>query len=109
MQKPRFKIQKQLGARVARWHIFRPKDQFGYILEGLGKEHVGKFCCIVRPFLICMPFGILVYFVAIWHIFNRFGMLCEEKSGNPAWSVLFRAPSVHVAKKPAQRENPNNL
>jgi hypothetical protein len=27
---------------------------------------------------------ILVYFVAIRYIFPRFGILCQEKSGNPA-------------------------
>jgi hypothetical protein len=26
------------------------------------------------------PFGI---FIAIWYTFSRFGMLCQEKSGNP--------------------------
>jgi hypothetical protein len=36
---------------------------------------------ILRPFgLFC---GHLVYFVAIWSIFSRFGMLFKEKSGNP--------------------------
>jgi hypothetical protein len=28
-------------------------------------------------------YGHLVYFVVIWYIFPRFGMLCQEKSGNP--------------------------
>jgi hypothetical protein len=27
--------------------------------------------------------GHLVYFVVIWHTFPRFGMLHQEKSGNP--------------------------
>jgi hypothetical protein len=37
---------------------------------------------ILRPFCI----GILwpfVYLVAIWYIFTRFGMINDEKSGNP--------------------------
>jgi hypothetical protein len=29
---------------------------------------------------ILWPFG---YFVVIWYIFPRFGILCQEKSGNP--------------------------
>jgi hypothetical protein len=29
-------------------------------------------------------FGHLVYFVVIWYIFPRFGILYLEKSGNPA-------------------------
>jgi hypothetical protein len=28
-------------------------------------------------------YGTLVYFVVIWYIFTRFGMLKQEKSGNP--------------------------
>jgi hypothetical protein len=38
---------------------------------------------------ILLPFGILyghlVYFVVIWYAFPRFGMLYQEKSGNPAF------------------------
>jgi hypothetical protein len=30
-------------------------------------------------------FGHLVYIVVIWYIFPRFGILDQEKSGNPAW------------------------
>jgi hypothetical protein len=38
--------------------------------------------CILSPFgLFC---GTLVYFKAIWYISSRFGMLYQEKSGNPA-------------------------
>jgi hypothetical protein len=29
-------------------------------------------------------FGHLAYFVVIWYIFNRFGILDQGKSGNPA-------------------------
>jgi hypothetical protein len=36
---------------------------------------------ILLPFItILWPFGNLV---AIWYIFQRFGLLCQEKSGNP--------------------------
>jgi hypothetical protein len=28
--------------------------------------------------------GHLVYFVVLWYIFPHFGILCQEKSGNPA-------------------------
>jgi hypothetical protein len=37
------------------------------ILEGLEMENLG-----------------MVYFVVIWYIFSRFGILHQEKSGNPA-------------------------
>jgi hypothetical protein len=37
---------------------------------------------ILRPLQIF--YGHLIYFVAIWYIFPRFGILDQEKSGNPA-------------------------
>jgi hypothetical protein len=37
---------------------------------------------ILRPLEIF--YGHLVYFVVIWYIFPRFGILDQEKSGNPA-------------------------
>jgi hypothetical protein len=33
----------------------------------------------------CTFYGPLVYFVVIWCILRRFGMLLQEKSGSPAW------------------------
>jgi hypothetical protein len=36
---------------------------------------------ILRP--LELFYGHLVYFVIIWYIFSRFGMLCQEKCGNP--------------------------
>jgi hypothetical protein len=67
---------------VARWHILkRKKSQFGLILEGLTMQDVGIF------------YGQLVHFTAIWYtlsisssfgiFISRFGMLYQEKSGNP--------------------------
>jgi hypothetical protein len=54
-------------------------------MEGLGIEKVGisnghleytiAFCYVL------FPFGNLV---AIWYIFRHFGILCQEKSCNPA-------------------------
>jgi hypothetical protein len=42
---------------------------------------------------ILLPFDILyshlVHFVAMWYIFPRFGILCQEKSGNPGLNSLF--------------------
>jgi hypothetical protein len=29
--------------------------------------------------------GHLIYFMVIWHIFSRIGMLYKEKSGNPGY------------------------
>jgi hypothetical protein len=56
------------------------KSQVWKILESLGIENIG-----ILKFL--WPFGIfynnLVYFVIVWYILIRFGMLYHEKSGNP--------------------------
>jgi hypothetical protein len=38
---------------------------------------------------ILWPFG---NFVVIWYIFPRFGILCQEKSGNPAENDNLHAP-----------------
>jgi hypothetical protein len=58
-----------IESRVARWHIFKPKSQFGQIFKGLIMEDAGIFL-VIRPIL--PQFGIfcghLVYFVAIWYI-----------------------------------------
>jgi hypothetical protein len=71
-------------SRLARWYIFKPKIpmwvNFGgpynkkcwYILWS-----IGIFC---RPFGIFWPFGSIV---VIWYIFPHFGILYQEKSGNP--------------------------
>jgi hypothetical protein len=51
---------------------------------GLRIENVGIFmplCNILRPFGIFCHFG---SFMVIWYIFPLFGILCQEKSGNPA-------------------------
>jgi hypothetical protein len=48
-------------------------EDFLYIMGpfGLFYGYVGISC------------GNLVYFMVIWYIFSRFGMLYQEKSGNP--------------------------
>jgi hypothetical protein len=71
--------------RVARWYIFKPKIQIWVNFRG---PMIGK--C----FYILWPFGIfyrhLEYFMTIWYtkyafvtFFSRFGIMYEEKSGNP--------------------------
>jgi hypothetical protein len=44
--------------------------QFWWDLQ-VAMEAIGVFC------------GNLVYFMVIWYTFSRFGMLSQEKSGNP--------------------------
>jgi hypothetical protein len=76
----------RLCPRVARWYIFKRKNsnfgKFRIVLQG---KMLVNFTII---WYISMSFGIfdghLVYFVAILVYFSRFGMLCQEKSGNPA-------------------------
>jgi hypothetical protein len=41
---------------------------------------------ILRPLKIFS--GHLIYFVAIWYIFPRFGILDQEKSGNPGLTTI---------------------
>jgi hypothetical protein len=52
----------------------------------------GKFCFNWRPFgIFYINFGIfngaLVYFLVIWHVFSRFGVLCQEKSYNQQFGM----------------------
>jgi hypothetical protein len=61
---------------------------------------------ILRPLEIF--YGHLVYFVAIWCIFPRFGFLDQEKSGNPAF-VTFKNCPKHANNRPLGEENSTNL
>jgi hypothetical protein len=91
------------------------KSEFGYILEGLGMEKVsiffGYFEFITAVWYIFWPLGNLV---AIWYLFLRFGILCQEKSGNPGYRhlclafenvgrALFWAKSGNLHRKPKNR------
>jgi hypothetical protein len=46
-------------------------------------------------------YGHLIYFVIIWYIFFHFGMLYQEKSGNPA---PFAAVNFDFRQKCRQRQ-----
>jgi hypothetical protein len=54
------------------------KSQFGYVLEGLGTENVDTFYGHLKYKTN------LVHFMVMWYISARFGMLYQEKFGNPA-------------------------
>jgi hypothetical protein len=60
-------------------YIFIPKIPIWLYFEG---PRNGKDCYVVWPFGIF--YGNLVYSIAIWYILWSFGMLYQEKSGNPA-------------------------
>jgi hypothetical protein len=59
-----------METRVARWHIFKPKFPVWVNFEGFCN---GRFWSILWPFYLF--YGHLVYFIVIWYIFPRFGML----------------------------------
>jgi hypothetical protein len=63
-------------------------------LEGHRIEKVGKFCGHLEYFtvILCIlwPLGNVV---VIWYIFPRFGILCQEKSGNTALAARPSKPS----------------
>jgi hypothetical protein len=73
------------------------KSKFGYILEDPAFGDVGirygNFIHFTAKLYILWPFGTfcghLVYFVVIWYILLRFGMLYREKSGIPGWDYCF--------------------
>jgi hypothetical protein len=55
-----------------------PKIQVWYLFEGLGMENLGIYYSTYGEF--CEH---LVYFVVTGYISSHFGMLYQEKSGNP--------------------------
>jgi hypothetical protein len=67
-------------------------------LEGLAVEDVGIFYGHFENYPAIWYFCVhLVHFVAIWYIFPRFGILYQEKSGNPGLvrlRYLFKEPDV---------------
>jgi hypothetical protein len=71
-------------------------------LEGLAIEDIGTFQGHLAYFTaigyILLPLGIfcthLVYFMVIWYIFPHFGMLYQEKSGNPALKAVSNFPTT---------------
>jgi hypothetical protein len=53
-------------------------------LADLGSENVGIFCGHFEYFNVSSEQNVMyAYFLMVWYIFLRFGMLYEEKSGNP--------------------------
>jgi hypothetical protein len=66
-------------------------------LEGLAMENLGIFYDHLDYFRaignILWPFGI---FLVIWFIFSRFGILDQEKSGNPDLDPILRIPHLQL-------------
>jgi hypothetical protein len=63
---------------------------FEYIFDGPGMENVGMICGhlenITAIWYMSWPLG---NFVVIWYIFPRFGILYQDKSGNPGGRAIF--------------------
>jgi hypothetical protein len=78
------------GGRVARWFVFKPKIQIWVIFGG---SWIGR--CLYILWKLSLLHGPLLYFMHIWYIcgnleyFSRFGVLFQEKSGNPEWGNIF--------------------
>jgi hypothetical protein len=47
-------------------------------------------------------YGHLVYLVVIWYIFHRFGILYQEKSGNPALRSVYTRTVIFVSRDVVQ-------
>jgi hypothetical protein len=63
------------------------KSKFGEIFGGSCNGRCWYILCTLGPF-----YGLLLYFMDIWYslwefgiLFPRFGILYQEKSGNPCW------------------------
>jgi hypothetical protein len=60
--------------------------QFWRVLQWKMLVECMVICSILWPFDTC--YGLSVYFVVIWYSFPRFGILYQEKSGNPGLIYL---------------------
>jgi hypothetical protein len=82
-------------SRVARWHNFTPEAQILVIFRkscyGRRRLYFRDIWSILQPF--CILDGHLVYFVVIWNIFTRSGILYQEKSGSPVHEFKTRQKS----------------
>jgi hypothetical protein len=56
-------------------------------------ENVGNFFHHLEYFTVIWPFGNVV---VIWYIFPHFGILCQEKSGNPDAKHSLKKDAVGV-------------
>jgi hypothetical protein len=71
-----------LGSRVARLHIFQTKNLFFRVLQWKMLVYfIAIWSTRLRLGIFC---GHLIYLWLFGMYFSRFGMLYQEKSGNPA-------------------------
>jgi hypothetical protein len=91
--------------RVARWFVFKPKIQ---IWVNFGGSCNVIFCCILWPF--GLFYGLLLYFMDIWCsswyfgiFFPLFGILYQEKSGNPDLHCMYSFSLACYSQIPGNR------
>jgi hypothetical protein len=71
--------------------------KFGMVLQWKMLVYLMETWSFLRSFVIF--YGHLVQFVVIWHIFPHFGILYQEKSGNPVDSEVTSEDKKYVEKK----------
>jgi hypothetical protein len=87
--------------RVARWFVFKPKNSnLGKFWSALERKMLVYFVVIWNIRLFGKFYGHFGIVVVIWYIFPRFGILCQEKSGNPECY-----PHPHHPVSPTLRRN----
>jgi hypothetical protein len=87
-----------VGIKMAIWYILHMVIWYILWLFGTFDGYLVHFMVIWYILWLCGTFyGYLVHFMVIWYtfwfiwcIFPRFGMLSQEKSGNPVFSTAFR-------------------
>jgi hypothetical protein len=93
------------ATRVARWYIFKSKIK---IWVDFGGSCNGSCLYIIWPFGLLWQFyifcGHLVHYIVLWYIFPRFGVLHQDKSGNPGgqcgaiyWTNVFNVATFLVS------------
>jgi hypothetical protein len=67
-------------------------------------RHVLNVVTFLAVWNILQPFGSYCGHLAMWYIFPRFGIMCQEKSGNPdCWLAPYPSePSHGVLQLPIQ-------
>jgi hypothetical protein len=84
-----------ISSRVARWFLFKPKIPITVDFGGYSNGRCWYILCPFGQFPAILhtlwPFGI---FPKFWYIFTRFGMLYQEKSGNPDFQMQINFSSL---------------
>jgi hypothetical protein len=80
------------GIHILKTKIWENFEELGMEDAGIFYGHLVYFVAIGYKYFVAIGYillGNLVYLMVIWFIFSRFGMLYQEKSGNPGCTVSF--------------------